>query len=241
MKSTWKLCVISGSMLVFAVLGALFFLNKTMASADEGVKVFDAGQSVSGSAAAGGKQIKEQIKEQPKEKKDASLDEIITTYTWSKDDALSWGESIAKFAESWEGIRYQYGGAVLPDTNGIEENVEGKGSDQEKNRGDGRGVDCSGFIQAVYKYFDIVLPRSCKEQAKIGESVKIKDTLPGDLIFYGASDDKVTHCGIYIGEGKVIHSSSKAGKVIISDMNYRRIVVVKNITCALIPNQAVSN
>lgn len=236
MKSTWKLCVISGSMLVFVVLGALLLLNRTMASADEGVKIFDASQSVSGSAAAGEEQIKEQTKEQPKEKKDASLDEIIITYTWSKDDALSWGEGIAKFAESWEGLRYQYGGAVLPDR--IEENVEG---DMEKNRGDGRGVDCSGFIQAVYKHFDIVLPRSCKEQAKIGESVKIKDTLPGDLIFYGASDDKVTHCGIYIGEGKVIHSSSKAGKVIISDMNYRRIVVVKNITCALIPNQAVSN
>lgn len=230
MKSTWKLCVFSGSMLVLIVLAAFILLNATMASADEEVKIFDAGQSVSGSATA-----EKQKKEQTKKKKELSSDEITTSFVWSMDDKLSWGENVASFAELWEGVRYEYGGAVLPEVNEIREIAEGKGPDSEKNQSDGRGVDSSGFIQAVYKRFDVVLPRSCKEQAKIGESVKIKDILPGDIIFYGASDDKVTHCGIYIGKGKVIHSSSKAGKVIISDMNYRRIVVVRNLTCALIP------
>lgn len=240
MKGKWKLCVISGSLLVFTVLGALLLLNGTMSSADEKLKTFDAGsQSVSGSAAAAkeqkNEQQKDQQKDQTKEKKDDSSGEIITSFEWSKDDMRKVGHKIAKFAEFWEGVRYEYGGAVLPEVNAIGYIEEGKGPDQKKGRGDGRGVDSSGFIQAVYGEFDIGLPRSCKEQAKIGESVRIKDIMLGDLIFYGASDDKVTHVGIYIGKGKVVHSSSKAGKIIISDMNYRRIVSVKRIIGTIIP------
>lgn len=232
MKGKWKLCVISGSLLVFTVLGALLLLNGTMSSADEKLKTFDASsQSVSGSAAAG----KVQKKEQVKEKKEDSSGEIITSFEWSKDDNRKIGHKIAKFAEFWEGVRYEYGGAVLPEVNATGYIEEGKGPDPKKGRSDGRGVDSSGFIQAVYYEFDIGLPRSCKEQAQIGESVRIKDIMPGDLIFYGASDDKVTHAGIYIGKGKVIHSSSKVGKVIISDMNYRRIVSVRRIIGAIIP------
>lgn len=236
MKGKWKLCVICGSLLVFTVLGALLLLNGTMSSADEKLKTFDASsQSVSGSAAEGKVQKKEQKKDPTKEKKEDSSGEIITSFEWSKDDMRKIGHKIAKFAEFWEGVRYEYGGAVLPEVNATGYIEEGKGPDQKKGRSDGRGVDSSGFIQAVYGEFDIGLPRSCKEQAKIGESVRIKDIMLGDLIFYGASDDKVTHVGIYIGKGKVIHSSSKAGKVIISDMNYRRIVSVKRIIGALIP------
>lgn len=236
MKGKWKLCVISGSLLVFTVLGALLLLNGTMSSADEKLKTFDAGsQSVSGSAAAGKMQKKEQQKDQAKEKKENSSGEIITSFEWSKDDTRKIGHKIAKFAEFCEGVRYEYGGSVLPEVNATGYIEEREEPDQKKGRGDGRGVDSSGFIQAVYGEFDIGLPRSCKEQEKIGESVRIKDIMPGDLIFYGASDDKVTHVGIYIGKGKVIHSSSKAGKVIISDMNYRRIVSVKRIIGALIP------
>lgn len=236
MKGKWKLCVISGSMLVFAVLGALLLLNGTMSSADEKLKTFDASsQSVSGSAAAGKEQKKDQKKDQTKEKKEDSTGEIITSFVWSKDDKLSLGENIASFAEFWEGVRYEFGGSVLPEVNATGYIEEGKGPDSKKGRGDGRGVDSSGFIQAVYNYFEITLPRSCKEQSQIGERVRIKDIMPGDLIFYGASDDTVTHVGIYIGKGKIIHSSSKAGKVIISDMNYRRIVSVRRIIGAIIP------
>ena len=231
MKGKWKLCMICGGMLAFAVLSVLLLLNGTMSSADEKLKSFDTSQSASGSAAAG---QKDQTTEK---KKKSSSGEIMTSFEWSKDESPSFGENIASFAKFWEGVPYEYGGAVLPEVNATGYIEEGKGPDEKKGRGDGRGVDSSGFIQAVYGHFDIGIPRSCKEQAKIGTSIPIKDIMPGDLIFYGASDDKVTHVGIYIGKGKVIHSSSKAGKVIISDMNYRRIVAVKNISCAIIPGK----
>lgn len=233
MKGKWKLCIISGGMFVFAVVGALLFLNGSMSSADVKLKTFDTGQSVSGSAATGKEQKKDQA-ENTREKDDSS-DEMTTAFVWSMDDKVSFGENIASFAEFWEGVRYEFGGAVLPEVNAIGYTEKGKGPDSEKDRADGRGVDSSGFIQAVYDRFGIGLPRSCKEQAKIGASVKIKDIQPGDLVFYGASDDEITHGGIYIGKGKVIHSSSKAGKVIISDMNYRKIAVVRNLSCAIIP------
>lgn len=223
MKGKRKLCVISGSMLVVAVLGVTLLLNGVMSSADGKLKTFDAGQSASGAGAVLEKQ-EEKTKEKPakektkkaKEKEDPSK-EVTTSFVWTQDDHRSWGENIASYARCWEGVRYEYGGA------------------------DRQGVDSSGFIQAVYDRFDITLPRSCKEQAKIGVDTRIKDLVPGDLIFYGASGDKVTHGGIYIGEGKVIHSSSKAGKVVISDMNYRRIVTVRGLTCALLPGERKSD
>lgn len=225
MKGKWKLCMICGGMLAFAVLSALLLLNGTMSSADEKLKTFDTSQSVSGSAA----EIKEKATED-KKKQDSSSDEITSSFIWSSGKKNKFGKKIASYAEFWEGFPYQYGGAVLPE-------IDAMSYDKETGWGGDKGVDSSGFIQAVYNYFDIGIPRSCNEQAKIGDSIRIKDIRPGDLIFYGASDDKITHVGIYIGKGKVIHSSSKAGKVIISDMNYRRIVVVKNLSCAIIPGK----
>ena len=90
-------------------------------------------------------------------------------------------------------------------------------------------VGCSGFVRAVYKYYKIDLPRDCKKQAEEGKEVKIKDIEPGDIVFYGANRNNITHCGIYIQDGKVIHSSAEAKKVVISDMNYRRIITVRRV------------
>lgn len=148
------------------------------------------------------------------------------------------GEMIAIFAEFWKGVPYQYGGAELPDVDSIgwvEDGAECEKPDMnwtgdpKISQLDVRGVDSSGFVQAVFKYYNVELPRSCKEQEKMGENIRIKDAEAGDLIFYGASADEITHCGICLGDGRVAHSSSKEGKVIISDMNYRKIVSVKRV------------
>lgn len=67
------------------------------------------------------------------------------------------------------------------------------------------GVDCSGFVQQVYKQFDVNLDRSSRSQyASNGSSVKKADLKPGDLVFYGYSS--VNHVAIYIGDGKIVHA-----------------------------------
>lgn len=106
------------------------------------------------------------------------------------------------------------------------------------SRLDVRGVDSPGFVQAVFRYYNIELPRSCKEQEKTGEDIQIKDAKAGDIIFYGADANEVTHCGICLGDGRVVHSSSKAGKVIISDMNYRKIISVRRVVGTSLTNNA---
>ncbi len=252
MKGKWKLCVISGGMLVFAVIGAMFLLNAAMASADEERKEFRTGQSVSGSSVKGQEEVALRAKDKDsadslqdsgkkgqketggKGQKEDSL-QATASFTWVDNDQIPLGNQIAQYATFWQGVRYEFGGATLPKADSIGWRlVEGERDDadtdwEDDDRMDDRGVDSSGFVQAVFKQYKIKLPRNCKEQAEKGKKVEIKDVQPGDLIFYGASNDNVTHCGIAAGDGKVVHSSSKAGKVIISDMNYRRIVTVRRV------------
>lgn len=81
------------------------------------------------------------------------------------------------------------------------------------------GFDCSGFVQYVLKQSGIILPRTTSEQVTVGKSISKGDLLPGDLVFlqntYRAG---VSHVGIYIGDGKMIHASSSKG-VTISDLS----------------------
>jgi gamma-D-glutamyl-L-lysine dipeptidyl-peptidase len=71
------------------------------------------------------------------------------------------------------------------------------------------GVDCSGFVQVVYKMMGIDLPRDAWQQAEQGKSIELlEDANPGDLVFFG-DKEKVTHVGILIGEGMVVHASGK--------------------------------
>jgi cell wall-associated NlpC family hydrolase len=80
--------------------------------------------------------------------------------------------------------------------------------------------DCSSFVKHIYK--DIKkLPRTSRQQYKLGKKVCKKDIEKGDLVFFYKSKKtkRVTHVGMYIGDGKFIHASSKAKKVIISKMD----------------------
>ncbi|MGB8991536.1 MAG: C40 family peptidase [Desulfobaccales bacterium] len=86
----------------------------------------------------------------------------------------------------------------------------------------GHTTDCSGFVQFIYKKFSIALPRSSPEQARVGMIVaKILDfakMLPGDLLFFGHRGRHIGHVGIYLGDGKMIHASSRRRGVIITDL-----------------------
>jgi cell wall-associated NlpC family hydrolase len=75
-----------------------------------------------------------------------------------------------------------------------------------------KGIDCSSFVQKIYKIFDITLPRNAAQQSKVGISVTREKLTEGDLIFFHTKRS-LGHVGIYIGNNEFVHASSK-GKVI---------------------------
>lgn len=76
-----------------------------------------------------------------------------------------------------------------------------------------RGFDCSGFVRYVFRQAEgINLPRTSREQAKVGKPVKRDELRPGDIITFATSGgSRVSHVGVYIGDNKFIHSSSSRG------------------------------
>lgn len=80
--------------------------------------------------------------------------------------------------------------------------------------GDGpRCFDCSGFTQFVYAKNGIELPRIAKSQLSDMRRVSRKNARPGDLVFFLSKHGYVYHVGIYIGNGKVLHSPRPHSKV----------------------------
>lgn len=99
-------------------------------------------------------------------------------------------------ADRWLGTPYRYGDATR-----------------------GKGADCSGFITQVFSdALAIKLPRNSARQREWCADIKggRAQAQPGDLIFFAPGKKGVTHVGLYIGDGKMIHSSSSKGVVITS-------------------------
>ncbi len=73
-----------------------------------------------------------------------------------------------------------------------------------------KGMDCSGFVRTVFFMHDLIIPRDAGPQSRTGERIYgTQNLFPGDLVFFGRKDaatPKVSHVGIYLGEGKFIHS-----------------------------------
>ena len=75
-----------------------------------------------------------------------------------------------------------------------------------------KGFDCSGFLQFVFAKHGLNIPRLADDQYKLGVSVKnTKSLVPGDLVFFTTYTSGVSHCGIYLGKGDFIHTSSSKG------------------------------
>jgi cell wall-associated NlpC family hydrolase len=84
------------------------------------------------------------------------------------------------------------------------------------------GFDCSGLIQYAYARHGIRLPRTSRDQALSGNAIAmvVDSLLPGDILaFAGRAGGSVTHVGMYVGEGKFIHSSSTGVKLSRLDAN----------------------
>jgi cell wall-associated NlpC family hydrolase len=83
-----------------------------------------------------------------------------------------------------------------------------------------RAVDCSSFVQQVYKKYKKKLPRTSRQQSHIGKYIPKNKLKPGDLVFFSSRKTKgVAHVGIYIGSGKFIHASSAKKKVVITKLS----------------------
>jgi len=82
--------------------------------------------------------------------------------------------------------------------------------------------DCSGFTQWVFRDAGINIPRVSRDQAKVGQYVSFNNLRKGDMVFFDTNKHKkgkVTHVGIYLGNGYFIHASSAAKKVVVFNWN----------------------
>ncbi|WP_409059231.1 NlpC/P60 family protein [Streptomyces sp. SYP-A7185] len=77
--------------------------------------------------------------------------------------------------------------------------------------------DCSGLTQDAWKAAGISLPRTTWDQVKVGTTVKTADAKPGDLVFFY---DDISHVGIYIGDGKMIHAPKPGANVRVESIYY---------------------
>ena len=74
------------------------------------------------------------------------------------------------------------------------------------------GFDCSGFTQSLYAKMGMALPHRAREQYKMGRPVGITELQVADLVFFNTTGT-VSHVGMYIGDGKFVHASSRGGFV----------------------------
>lgn len=72
------------------------------------------------------------------------------------------------------------------------------------------GYDCSGFMQMLMRQRGVLMPRDADIQAAWSGVVAVKreDLKPGDLLYFGSSPQKITHTGMYIGNGEFIHDTT---------------------------------
>ncbi len=113
--------------------------------------------------------------------------------TGQKDDM---GYIAARTAERFVGIPYRWGGNTVVD-----------------------GMDCSGFARAVYNLCGVNIPRTAIEQFRVGQKIDRNELQDGDLVFFGNSDDQITHVGIYVGNNRFVHAPKRGEDIKISILN----------------------
>ena len=108
-------------------------------------------------------------------------------------------KEIVKFALKFVGNPYVWGGTSLT-----------------------KGTDCSGFTQQVLKHAGINISRTSYQQPDDGKEIDFKDLRAGDLVFYWNNEaGRIGHVAMYIGDGKVVHASSRKTGIKVSKWNYR--------------------
>lgn len=105
---------------------------------------------------------------------------------------------MVSYAKKFIGGKYVYGGTSLT-----------------------KGIDCSAFMMRIYEHFGYNITRTSRSQAAEGTAIKLSKVKPGDLVFYD-SNGVITHVGMYIGNGKIIHASNPKSGIKISNMYYKK-------------------
>ena len=81
------------------------------------------------------------------------------------------------------------------------------------------GFDCSGFVKAIYEQsIGLILPRRAEQQAAATQNIDRNDLQPGDLVFFNTLKRAFSHVGIYVGDGKFIHSPKPGAEVRVESM-----------------------
>ncbi|HEX5773557.1 MAG TPA: NlpC/P60 family protein [Geomobilimonas sp.] len=109
--------------------------------------------------------------------------------------ASDMGPIAARTAERFVGIPYRWGGNTVVD-----------------------GMDCSGFVRAVYNLCGVNIPRTSREQYKVGDQVGRDDLKDGDLVFFGESEETINHVGIYVGNGRFVHAPRRGDDIKVSTL-----------------------
>lgn len=80
------------------------------------------------------------------------------------------------------------------------------------------GLDCSGLVRHVFGHVaGVALPRTAKEQSRLGGSVSANDLAPGDLVFFNTRRFAYSHVGIYLGDKRFVHAPHTGRSVEIAD------------------------
>jgi len=89
-----------------------------------------------------------------------------------------------------------------------------------------KGLDCSGFVKTSFFLNGVIILRDASQQVQAGEEVDLSDLnnlQPADLLYFGSkatetSKERITHVGMYIGNGQFIHSASSPASVVINSL-----------------------
>ena len=82
------------------------------------------------------------------------------------------------------------------------------------------GFDCSGFVRSMYEQtVGLILPRRAEQQAAATQNIDKSDLKPGDLVFFNTMRRTFSHVGIYVGEGRFIHSPKPGAEVRVENMS----------------------
>ncbi|MGM9998657.1 MAG: C40 family peptidase [Candidatus Bruticola sp.] len=73
------------------------------------------------------------------------------------------------------------------------------------------GIDCSGLVYICCRLHGLIVPRDADQQFAVGVPIGKEELEPGDLVFFGADEDHVSHVGFFIGNGRFLDASGKKG------------------------------
>ncbi len=127
------------------------------------------------------------------------LQQITTAAAKSGDSSL--GEQVVSYAQQYIGNSYRYGGSSLTS-----------------------GTDCSGFVMSIFQHFGISLPHSSQALNSVGTAVSsLSEAKLGDILVYPG------HCGIYIGNGKLLSALNSRKGISICSATYNRITAIRRV------------